>query len=411
MKNKISSRLVNSLQPKEKPFELVDTEIKGFLLRVQPSGVMTYYLAYRNELGKKQRYKIGKHGTITCQQARDIAKSLAGDVAKGIDIHAEKKSKVEKVKIEAARETIKTFTEGRYKEWRRLNRKRVDETITRIKAKFYQDFAECKLDEITTWDIEKWRNKRKLAGIKATTINRDLMDLKAMLTRAAEWGLIDHNPIAGVKPLKIDNSPNMRYLNSNEESHLLAALDRREKLAIEKRQSANTWRAERGYDELPKIVADRLKPLVVIAMNTGMRRGELFQLCWSDVNFQNNTITIQGDKAKSGQTRHIPMNKLVRESLAAWKKIAPLNQLVFPSDKGGKLDNIKKSFTSLLKLADIQDFRFHDLRHHFASKLVMSGVDLNTVRELLGHSDLKTTLRYAHLAPEHKQEAVDRLVC
>ena len=73
------------------------------------------------------------------------------------------------------------------------------------------------------------------------------------------------------------------------------------------------------------------------------------------------------------------------------------------------LTDIKKSFASLLKLAEIQNFRFHDLRHHFASKLVMAGIDLNTVRELLGHVDIRMTLRYSHLAPEHKAAAVEVL--
>ncbi|MCB1803770.1 MAG: site-specific integrase, partial [Candidatus Competibacteraceae bacterium] len=93
-----------------------------------------------------------------------------------------------------------------------------------------------------------------------------------------------------------------------------------------------------------------------------------------------------------------------------WQQQQAGKGFVFPATDGGRLDNVKKSFGNLLKLADIENFRFHDLRHHFASKLVMSGVDLNTVRELLGHQSLEMTLRYAHLAPEHKAAAV-ALLC
>lgn len=86
------------------------------------------------------------------------------------------------------------------------------------------------------------------------------------------------------------------------------------------------------------------------------------------------------------------------------------NNLVFPNKEGGRFNHIKRSWGNLLVEAGIQNFRFHDLRHHFASKLVMAGVDLNTVRELLRHADIQMTLRYAHLVPEHKARAVERLI-
>jgi integrase len=108
--------------------------------------------------------------------------------------------------------------------------------------------------------------------------------------------------------------------------------------------------------------------------------------------------------------RHIPMNQEALEVLQGWQAQTTGRGLVFPAKDGRPLNNIKKSWTAVLETAGIKNFRFHDLRHHFASRLVMAGVDLNTVRELLGHADLTMTLRYAHLAPEHKAEAVSRLV-
>ncbi len=119
---------------------------------------------------------------------------------------------------------------------------------------------------------------------------------------------------------------------------------------------------------------------------------------------------MRGDGAKCGKTRHIPLNQLALEVLTGWQDRSSIeNDLVFIGRTGGKFDNVNKSWRELLRQARIQNLRWHDLRHTFASWLVMKSVDLNTVRELLGHSDLQMTLRYAHLAPEHKADAVSRL--
>ncbi len=153
--------------------------------------------------------------------------------------------------------------------------------------------------------------------------------------------------------------------------------------------------------------ADYLKPMVLLARNTGMRRGELFALTWENVSVKEKLVTVEGVTAKSGSTRHISLNNEALGVLIDWRNQSDGNKLVFPNpNTGKKFDNIKKSWATLIKLAGIKEFRFHDLRHHFASSLVMKGQDLNTVRELLGHSDLSMTLRYAHLAPEHKAAAV-----
>ncbi|GAA6151858.1 tyrosine-type recombinase/integrase [Pseudoteredinibacter isoporae] len=113
------------------------------------------------------------------------------------------------------------------------------------------------------------------------------------------------------------------------------------------------------------------------------------------------------ETSKSQKTRHIPLSPTAIDVLNKWRKQAPTRGgRVFPADDGGKLDNVRKSWATILKLAEITRFRWHDMRHDFASKLVMKGVPLNTVRELCGHSDLNTTLRYAHLAPDHKADAI-----
>jgi integrase len=150
--------------------------------------------------------------------------------------------------------------------------------------------------------------------------------------------------------------------------------------------------------------------MVLISINTGIRRGELFSLKWSDINLEHRTLTVSGTNAKSGKTRHIPLNGEAFETLKQWRtQSSRENELVFTSPSGGRFDNICSSWEGVLDLAKVTSFRWHDLRHHFASMLVMKEVDLNTVRELLGHGDLKMTIRYAHLAPQVKADAVAKL--
>ena len=161
-----------------------------------------------------------------------------------------------------------------------------------------------------------------------------------------------------------------------------------------------------------KDYTDHLTPLVLLALNTGLRRGELLQLRWQDASPSAGRLTVRGAGAKSGQTRHVPLNSEAVRILENWMPAnAQPQSFVFAGESGADpIKGIKKAWAGLVKKAKVRVFRFHDLRHTFASKLVMAGVDLNTVRELLGHNDISMTLRYAHLAPEHKAAAVERLV-
>ncbi len=132
--------------------------------------------------------------------------------------------------------------------------------------------------------------------------------------------------------------------------------------------------------------------MVLLAMNTGMRRGEIFDLTWQNVDLKKRNLTVEGVAAKSGHTRHIPLNDEVLGALIAWRNQTNNKHLVFPSPKTKKrFANINNSWEQLRDKAKLKDFRFHDLRHTFASKLVMRGVDLNTVRELLGHASIDMT--------------------
>jgi len=306
--------------------------------------------------------------------------------------------------------TLQDFISTTYKPWVEMHQKSGIETINRIKKCFFGQFSDCFLKNISQLDVDKWRTQRIKSGRKCSTINRDITTLKAALSKAVEWGIIESNPLSNIKPYKIDSSGVVRFLCDEEESRLREALDSREKRMRNGRQSANNWRSERGYsllpDNGPSAYADYLKPMVLISINTGLRRGELLSLAWEQVDLLKRHLTVKSDHSKSGKTRHIPLNQESYTVFIKWKKQKKADGLVFTNKLGEKLGDIKKSWKSLLKQASIDSFRWHDLRHHFASKLVMAGADLNTVRELLGHSNIEMTLRYAHLAPEHKAQIV-----
>jgi len=129
-------------------------------------------------------------------------------------------------------------------------------------------------------------------------------------------------------------------------------------------------------------------------------------LKWHDIDIKRNIIHL--NKTKSGEKREVPMNTVAQKAIIGVLK-HPDSQYIFCNKDGESYGDIKKSFLTSIKKSGIVDFHFHDLRHTFASQLVMSGVDLNTVRELLGHKSLEMTLRYSHLSPDHKKRAVDIL--
>ncbi|MGA2466774.1 MAG: site-specific integrase [Thermodesulfobacteriota bacterium] len=135
-----------------------------------------------------------------------------------------------------------------------------------------------------------------------------------------------------------------------------------------------------------------------------MRKGELLSLKWTQINFEQGIITLHD--TKNGERRDIPMDETVKTILKGMERTG---DHVFSNEEGGTYVRLQRSFDGALRKSGIEDFRFHDLRHTFASNMVMAGEDLNTVRELLGHKDLTMTLRYAHLSPNHKTRAVSVL--
>ncbi len=398
MRATISQALIKDLQGHD--VTVFDSRQPGLVLRVRASGVHTY----RVQLGRAKFLTLGKAKDLTPEHARRLASNYRGQVADGKDPIAERR------KAKAA--TLRQFLEGEYQAWAVANQKHADEWIARIKQAFPDLLAKA-LPSITAWQIERWRAARHKDGVSHATTNRDLDCLRTVLSRAVEWNLIPTHPLRPVKRAKVDAIGRLRFLSPDEEKALRAALTAREDRNRKARASFNRWRRERGYQTIPDYpgrYTDHLQPIVLLALNTGLRRGEVLGLRWGDVDLVSARLTVRGAGAKTGITRHVPLNDEALDILKAWRPSdASGGSLVFPGRDGKPIADIKTAWLHLMKDAKLKTFTFHDIRHSFASKLVQAGVDLNTVRELLGHTDIKMTLRYAHLAPEHRAAAVAKL--
>ena len=413
MPSKLTKRLVENLAPRAVPYDETDSELRGFLVRVQPSGVKAYYLSYRLA-GRRNRYKLGTHPNLSTDGARELAKIVAGDVARGIDPQARRKAEREQADRER-HSTLCAFLDGRYEPWAQAHLKSWAFQLARLRSDF-AEYLEQPLHAFNPFMVEGLRQRWKKSGIKPRSINRDIQRLQSVLSRAVEWGVLDRHPLAGMKPLKADKTGRVRFLTAAEEKALRQALADREQGLREARVRFNTWRVARGRAPLPERTGDyldHLRPLVLLALNTGLRRGELLGLRWSAVNFDAKILTVVAETAKSGHTRRVPLNTEAFEVLSSWHKhqdSPAAGALVFPGQDGERMTRIDTAWASLMKRARIKNFRLHDCRHHFASKLVQAGVDLYTVQALLGHSEVAMTERYSHLAPDNLRSAVEKVV-
>ena len=223
-------------------------------------------------------------------------------------------------------------------------------------------------------------------GARARTVNLELDGLKTMFNLAIRWGYLRDNPVRQVKPLKTDDKRPVRFLTLEECQQLL--------------------------DASPP----DLYVIFYTFLNTGMRRSELENLQWQDVDLRRKRILIRSKEDWKPKTtdREIPMSEELAELLADFRRCTIDNSpdaYVFPVKGAGHSHNwLRMELIKVGRMAGISDLtKIHTLRHTFASHLVMQGVDLPTVGKLMGHSDIETTMIYAHLAPDHLANAVTKL--
>lgn len=340
-----------------------EKKIRGVFERPKDSGI--WWIRYTDQYGKLHREKVG-------------AKSLA------VSAYRKRKTELKEGKFFPDKITpkkdvlFKDMAKSYLNDYSKIN-KRSWKTDQGQLAKLNIHLGDKPLSQITQQDVERFRASLLQNNLTHASANRYMALLKCLFNKGISWGKCTNNPVKGIKPFT--ETHRTRFLSPEEEYKL--------------------------RENFPPL----FWPWVEIAFHTGMRRSEQFNLQWDNINFQTSTITIP--QSKSGETRHIPMNDRVLEILRDLPSRLK-SQWLFPSannntpkDSQNFINNI---FLPALKKAGIDDLHWHDLRHTFASRLVMSGVDIRTVQVLLGHKTIAMTLKYSHLSPGHQRDAVQRLI-
>lgn len=369
MRAKLTVALIEGAKPKQKPYKIFDTQVPELFVRVMPSGVKSFNISVP---GRERATKaLGKFASVSIEAARAQARELL--------VHREQL-------VTPKKRTFKAFIEGDYATHLAAN-KAGKADLAGLKAQFLSDakggidLGQRALSLISELDVARFKANRLKKGIAKVTINRDLDRLRACLNVAKEYKLLASVP--KITHIDVQDSTRVRFLSADEEKRLRAALQK-----VDKR-------------------AAHLRPLVLLAMNTGCRRGELLSLDWQNVDLDGRMLRVTSANSKTGKQRYVPLND---EALKVLKQQKPAaSGLVFPSRTGSSITHFKRSFATLMKAAKIEDFHYHDCRHHFATRLAMASVDLFTVGKLLGHSGAEITERYAHLSSEHLAKAVRKL--
>jgi integrase len=346
----MSKRTIKELQPGQ-----IAHLNRGIFVRRNNNGTLSYGISYIYN-GTLYREIAGPTKTL----AKDALRIRKAEIAQ------------DKYKIPQKRKPPKFAAVcNRYMEHAKKSKRswERDEETLKLARVF---FKRKRVDEVTGWDVERFKASR-VKQVSKSTVNRELAVIKRLFTLANDWNLVEKNPVKKVATYRVEEKV-MRVLSQDEEQKLIDA------------------------------AAPHFKPLIIVAINTGMRRGEILALQWEQVDLHSQTITIK--QSKNGKVRHIPINKKAQEAIESIPEPHTGHVFIY---RGLPIKVVKTAFAGAVRRAGIPQCRFHDLRHTFATRLVLAGVDLATVMQLLGHASISTTMKYAHPSPPHKREAVGRL--
>lgn len=342
------------------------------MLEVRSSGGKTFYQRYRDAGGRERQFKIGPANILTISQARRKARAVLAEAILGSDPQQEREEmRGIPTLAEFVRASYLPYAKDVKRSWQ------TDETILRIHI--LQKFGAYRLDQISNQGIAALLSRMRDQGYASGTTNRVLVLLRFIFNLAKKWGVPGsaNNPTAGLK-----TAPDVcreRFLNHDEARRLLSTLDTDEN----------------------RVAASAIKLLLF----TGARRNEVTHSKWDFVNWEKRTLLVP--RAKSGRPRSIQLNSAALELLRSLPRTEN-NPYIFPSPATGRPSpSLHFPWWRIREKAGLLDVRLHDLRHSFASFLVNQGVSLYVVQGLLGHTQARTTQRYAHLANDTLADAAE----
>lgn len=343
-----------------------DSVVPGFGLRLYPSGKKAFVFRYRFR-GRKRFVTLGKCGVLTADQARGKAKVMVGELSDG-------KDPLDKRKSGAGGASMRELCD-KYVQYQGPTKGTISEDIRRIKKHFLPLWAELPANSITREEITALH--KRIGEEKPYEANRILALLHRMFSLAVDWNYTKENPAN-----KITRFPEVkrdRYVKQEEMERLAAAMSSEKNIYV--------------------------PAALKLFLYTGLRRSELLQAKWVDVNWERRELRIPMTKA--GRTHHCPLSEPAIEILKELPRLAD-NPYLFPGRKAGShLINIDKAWRRIRKAADLEDVRLHDLRRTVGSWLVQSGESLPLIGKILGHSNASTTQIYARLGESQPRRALE----
>lgn len=367
---KLTKRVIDGLTPQPKDYFVWDDELKNFGLRVLPSGQKTFLVQYRSG-GRTRRVKVGRYGAVTAEQARREAHRVLGEVASG-ENPAEAISEYRRASNLSAvcerfmavhvAERCKPSTQGEYR--------RCIDLFIKPKLGAY------KITDITRADIAELHHELRDKPYQA---NRVLGVLSKLFNLAEVWGLRPDgsNPCRHVA--KYRETKRERFLSPDEIQRLAQVLEECERDGSESHHACAAFR---------------------LLMLTGCRLGEIQTLKWDYID----GVYIRLPDSKTG-ARKIPIDQTIRDALARIERLPDNPYVIAGKVEGQHLTDLQHPWRRIRARAGLKDVRIHDLRHTYASNALMSGLPIEMVGKLLGHTQIQTTMRYAHIADDPVRHA------